>query len=63
MTWEQFLDMFCKEYFPLVEQVRLVQDYLSLKQMTKLVSEITNMFMERALFFPEYDDSEQVQML
>lgn len=52
--------MLCAEYIPFVERKRLAQEYmsLSLKQMTELVTDITKMFIKRALFRPEYASSE-----
>lgn len=55
--------MFYVDYVPLVEQERLTQEYLSLKQTSDSVTEITEMFMERALCYPENVASEQAQML
>ena len=62
MTWEQFSEMFRTEYASLVQRERLDHEYLSLKQTTDLVKEITNMFIERSLFYPEYAASKHVQI-
>ena len=62
MTWEQFFEMFHSRYVPLVERERLAQEYLDLRQGTESVMEITKMFMERAIFCPEFSASEQAHM-
>lgn len=54
--------MFRAEYVPLVEQEQLAHEYLSLKQMIELVTEITKIFMERSLFYLENATPEQVHM-
>lgn len=54
--------MFHAEYVPLVEQEQLAHEYLSLKQMIELVTEITKIFMERSLFYLENATPEQVHM-
>lgn len=54
--------MFRIEYVPLMEGERYVQEYLSLKQTTESVPEITKMFVEKALSYHEYATSEKVQM-
>ena len=53
--------MFHVRYIPHVKSERLSQEFLDLRQGTKLVTEITRMFIERAMFFPEFA-SEQAQM-
>lgn len=52
MTWEKIVEKVKVEYVPPVERKRLDQEYLSLKQTTESVTEITKMFIERALFCP-----------
>ena len=56
------MEMFRIEYVPLMEGERYVQEYLSLKQTTESVPEITKMFVEKALSYHEYATSEKVQM-
>lgn len=58
VTWEQFTNLLHVEYVPLVEREWLTQEYLSLKQTTLSVTEITNMFPKRSMLCPEYDASE-----
>ena len=62
MSWEQFPEMFRSRYVPLVEQERLAEEYLDLRQGTESVTEITKMFKERAMFCPEFASLEQAQM-
>lgn len=42
--------MFRSRYVPLVEQERLIQEYLDMRQGTELVTKITKMFKERTMF-------------
>lgn len=42
--------MFHSRYVSLVEMEKLAQEYLELRQETETMTEITNMFTERALF-------------
>ena len=42
-----------------MERERLAQEFLSLKQKTENVTEITRMFHERTLFFPKHVSTEQ----
>ena len=53
--------MFRARYIPRVERERLAQEFLSLRQDGESVTEITRMFTERAMFWPEFA-SEQSQM-
>ena len=54
--------MFRDEYVPPVERERLAQEFLTLKQSTKLVTVITRMFHERVMFCPEHVSSEHARM-
>ena len=54
ITWEQFRDMFRTRYVPRVEQERLAQEFLTWRQDGESVMEISRMFTERAMFFPEF---------
>ena len=62
MTWEQFSKMFHSRYVPLVDRDRLAQEYLDLRQGNKSVTEITKMYIEKAMFFTNFGASEQAQM-
>lgn len=56
------MNMFRSEYVPLDEREKLAHEYLPLKKTTKLVTEIAEIFIERALFCHEYAALEKVQM-
>ena len=58
----QFSEMFRSRYVPLVEHERLAQEYMDLRQRTESMTEITKMFTERAMFYPEFTASEQAQI-
>ncbi|KAJ9537987.1 hypothetical protein OSB04_030720 [Centaurea solstitialis] len=62
MTWEQFKELFKEQYVPQVEVERLTGDFLATKQTTETVNEITDLFLERSLFCPEYVASERMKM-
>ena len=53
--------MFSTHYVPRDEKERLAREFLELKQDLESVTEITRMFIERAMFCPEFA-SEQAQM-
>lgn len=46
--------MFMDKFLPTLEQEILAHEFLSLKQKTEMVTNITRMFHERALFFHEW---------
>ncbi|KAJ9557274.1 hypothetical protein OSB04_011888 [Centaurea solstitialis] len=62
MTWEQFKELFNEQYVPQVEVERLTGEFLNMKQTTETVNEITDLFLERSLFCPEYVASERMKM-
>ena len=53
--------MFSTRYVPRDEKERLAREFLELKQGLESVTESTGMFVERAMFCPEFA-SEQAQM-
>lgn len=59
VTWEQLSEMFRRRYVPMVERETLAQEYMDLRQTTDMMTEITKMFTESALFCPEFTASEQ----
>lgn len=59
VNWDRFVETFQEDYVPLVERDRLDQEYLSLRKTIEMVTEITRMFHERGLFFPEQVSTEQ----
>ncbi|KAJ9562370.1 hypothetical protein OSB04_007530 [Centaurea solstitialis] len=64
MTWEQFKEQFKEQYqyVPQVEVERLTGEFLAMKQTTETVNEITDLFLERSLFCPDYVASERMKM-
>lgn len=54
ITWDQFRDMFSTRYVPRAERERLAHEFLYLSQGTKLMTEITWLFTERAMFYPKF---------
>ncbi|KAJ9537988.1 hypothetical protein OSB04_030721 [Centaurea solstitialis] len=62
MTWEQFKEQFKEQYVPQVEVERLTGEFLAMKQTTETVNEITDLFLERSLFCPDYVSSERMKM-
>ena len=62
MTWEQFTELFREQFMPQIEVERLTSEFLSLVQTTESVYEITDKFLERSLFCPEYIASERMKM-
>ena len=54
--------MFRFRYLLLVEWERLAHEYIDLRQDTETVTEITKVFTERSMFFPEFSTSEKAQM-
>ncbi|KAJ9544945.1 hypothetical protein OSB04_024652 [Centaurea solstitialis] len=61
-TWEAFLEMFRAEFVPQIEVERLTTEFLEMEQTTESVTEITNKFLERALFCREYVQNERIKM-
>ena len=62
MTWEQFTELFREQYMPQIEVERLTSEFLSLVQTTESINEITDKFLERSLFCPEYIANERMKM-
>ncbi|KAJ9560611.1 hypothetical protein OSB04_005771 [Centaurea solstitialis] len=62
MTWEQFKELFKEQYVPQVEVERLTGEFLAMKQTTETMNKITNLFLERSLFCPDYVASERMKM-
>ncbi|KAJ9561205.1 hypothetical protein OSB04_006365 [Centaurea solstitialis] len=62
LTWEAFLEMFRAEFVPQIEVERLTTEFLEMEQTTESVTEITNKFLERALFCREYVQNERMKM-
>ncbi|KAJ9557296.1 hypothetical protein OSB04_011910 [Centaurea solstitialis] len=62
LTWEAFLEMFRAEFVPQIEVERLTTEFLEMEQTTESVTEITNKFLEQALFCREYVQNERMKM-
>jgi len=61
VSWDQFRGMFSTRYVPRDEQEKLARKFVKLRQDLESVTESTGMFVERAMFCPEFA-SEQAQM-
>ncbi|KAJ9545159.1 hypothetical protein OSB04_024866 [Centaurea solstitialis] len=62
MTWEEFKGLFKAEFEPQVEIERLTNEFLYMKQTTESVSEITEKFLEKSRFCPNYVADETMKM-
>ncbi|KAJ9544424.1 hypothetical protein OSB04_024131 [Centaurea solstitialis] len=62
LTWETFLEMFHAEFVPQIEVERLTTEFLEMEQTIESVTEITNKFLERALFCHDYVQNERMKM-
>ena len=62
VAWERFTHLFRDGCVPPVERKRLAHEFPSLKKKTEIVTEITRMFHERELFFPEHMSTEQAHV-
>ncbi|KAJ9565975.1 hypothetical protein OSB04_001941 [Centaurea solstitialis] len=62
MTWEAFKVLFEEQFSPRVERERIIAEFLNLKQTTESVNEITDQFLEKALFCPDYVGNEAMRM-
>ena len=62
MNWEEFKTMFRRQYVPAVEVERITKEFLSLTQTNESVNEITDKFLEKAFFCPDYVKTEEMKM-
>ncbi|KAJ9538034.1 hypothetical protein OSB04_030767 [Centaurea solstitialis] len=62
MTWDAFKVLFEEQFSPQVERERIIAEFLNLKQTTESVNEITDQFLEKALFCPDYVGNEAMRM-
>lgn len=46
--------MFRARYIPQIERERLAQEFLEMRRGGETMTEITRMFVEREMFFPEF---------
>ena len=62
MTWDGFKEMFREEYGPQIKVERITGEFLSIEQTTESVNEITEFFLKKSLFCPEYVTNEKMKM-
>ena len=62
LLWGEFVERFRRQYVPRVEIERITRDFLSYKQTSESVTELTIKFREMALFCPDYTRSEDMKM-
>ncbi|KAJ9542555.1 hypothetical protein OSB04_029061 [Centaurea solstitialis] len=62
LLWGEFVERFRRQYVPRVEIEKITRDFLSYKQQSESVTELTIKFREMALFCPEYARSEDMKM-
>lgn len=62
VTWEGFKDLFREQYVPQIEVEWLTGEFLQMEQTTESVKEITDKFLEKSLFCPEYMANEKMNM-
>ncbi|KAJ9556417.1 hypothetical protein OSB04_011031 [Centaurea solstitialis] len=62
MTWEEFKVMFNEQFAPRIEKERITAESLKLTQTTETVNEITDQFLEKSLFCPNYVSNEAMKM-
>ncbi|KAJ9560649.1 hypothetical protein OSB04_005809 [Centaurea solstitialis] len=61
MTWGEFTELFKEQYVSQVEIERLTSEFLQMKQTTESVNEITDMFLARSVFCPDYVNNERTK--
>ena len=62
MTWDDFKELFKEQYVPQIEIERITGEFLNMVQTTETVNEITDKFLEKSLFCPEYVANEKMKM-
>ena len=62
MSWGEFRERFEAQYVPRVEQQRIQNEFMSLKQTTETVLEMNNKFMDMLTMCPKYADDEDWQI-
>ncbi|KAJ9556038.1 hypothetical protein OSB04_010652 [Centaurea solstitialis] len=61
MTWGEFTKLFKEQYVSQVEIKRLTSEFLQMKQTTESANEITDMFLARSVFCPDYVKNERTK--
>ncbi|KAJ9552624.1 hypothetical protein OSB04_016669 [Centaurea solstitialis] len=62
MTWDEFKVMFDEQFAPRIEKERITAEFLRLTQTTETVNEITDQFLEKSLFCPDYVNNDSMKM-
>ena len=62
MTWDGFKELFKEQYVPQIEIERITGEFVNMVQTTESVNEITDKFLEKSLFCPEYVANEKMKM-
>ncbi|KAJ9546377.1 hypothetical protein OSB04_018920 [Centaurea solstitialis] len=62
MTWDEFKVMFDEQFAPRIEKERITTEFLRLTQTTETVNEITDQFLEKSLFCPDYVNNDSMKM-
>ncbi|KAJ9546708.1 hypothetical protein OSB04_019251 [Centaurea solstitialis] len=62
ITWDAFKVLFEEQFSQRVERERIIAEFLNLKQTTESVNGITDQFLEKALFCPDYVANETMRM-
>ncbi|KAJ9547046.1 hypothetical protein OSB04_019589 [Centaurea solstitialis] len=62
MTLDEFKVMFDEQFAPRIEKERITTEFLRLTQTTETVNEITDQFLEKSLFCPDYVNNDSMKM-
>ncbi|KAJ9558865.1 hypothetical protein OSB04_013479 [Centaurea solstitialis] len=62
MTWDEFKVLLDEQFAPRIEKQRITSEFLNLAQTTETVNEITDQFLEKSLFCPDYVNTEEMKM-
>ncbi|KAJ9551937.1 hypothetical protein OSB04_015982 [Centaurea solstitialis] len=62
MTWDEFKVLLDEQFAPRIEKQRITSEFLNLAQTTETVNEITDQFLEKSLFCPDYVSTEEMKM-
>ncbi|KAJ9539274.1 hypothetical protein OSB04_032007 [Centaurea solstitialis] len=62
MTWDEFKVLLDEQFAPRIEKQRITSEFLNLAQTTETVNEITDQFLEKSLFCPDYVSTEEMKI-
>ncbi|KAJ9566759.1 hypothetical protein OSB04_002725 [Centaurea solstitialis] len=62
MTWDEFKVLLDEQFAPRIEKQQITSEFLNLAQTTETVNEITDQFLEKSLFCPDYVSTEEMKM-